>query len=170
MDFSPDGLRLASSFDNHTLQVTDLRTGQAVVILRGLEHSVTSIAFSPDGQFMFSRSEESDVLIWNAKTFALESKEDQAQGGSVRRRPQSPWEPIFCYDESTHWLTTRDPDCAGQPRRLSWVPKSRQRSIGPLGSFKKVVVFGSDSGIVTVMDFSTYPYFPCHLGRDNGDT
>jgi len=48
--YSPDGRRLATGSDDHTVKVWDAQTGQEALTLRGHTQSVTSVAYSPDGR------------------------------------------------------------------------------------------------------------------------
>jgi WD40 repeat protein/serine/threonine protein kinase/tetratricopeptide (TPR) repeat protein len=51
VDFSPDGEWVATSSDDHTTRIWDVRTGQLIASLQG-PWFVEAAAFSPDGQYL----------------------------------------------------------------------------------------------------------------------
>jgi WD40 repeat protein len=71
----PDGKRLATAGEDHTVKLWDLETGQEVLTLRGHGARVWSVAFSPDGQQLVSSSQDGTVRIWDASATA-----DQGEG------------------------------------------------------------------------------------------
>ncbi|KAF7968879.1 hypothetical protein HWV62_29156 [Athelia sp. TMB] len=69
--FSLDGLRIASGSEDGFVRVWDAETGTLVAApLEGHTAYVSSVAFSPDGQWIASGSDKS-VCVWNAETGAL---------------------------------------------------------------------------------------------------
>ncbi|KAI0026732.1 quinon protein alcohol dehydrogenase-like superfamily, partial [Vararia minispora EC-137] len=66
--FSPDGTRVVSSSDDHSVRIWDASTGQQVQMLGGHTSWVMSVAFSPDGTRVVSGSDDHSVRIWDAST------------------------------------------------------------------------------------------------------
>ncbi|CAK8724116.1 hypothetical protein GCAAIG_14100 [Candidatus Electronema halotolerans] len=63
--FSPDGEKIVSVSDDHTVRIWDAASGKQVALLTGHEYPVTSAAFSPDGKKIVSASEDNTVRIWD---------------------------------------------------------------------------------------------------------
>jgi WD40 repeat protein/tRNA A-37 threonylcarbamoyl transferase component Bud32 len=66
--YSPDGLQLASSNQDGTVQVWDVVTRQPLFSLRGHSAAVRSLAYSPDGQRIITGSADHTVRVWDALT------------------------------------------------------------------------------------------------------
>jgi WD40 repeat protein len=80
--FSPDGRRLAGSFDT-TVDVWDAQTGREPTVLRGHTGLLTSVAFLPDGRRLASGSHDGTVRVWDAKTgqqLAILYRDDDGPG------------------------------------------------------------------------------------------
>jgi hypothetical protein len=66
--FSPDGFTLASSSDDQTVRLWDVKTGQAKATLRGTDPGgVNAVAFSPDGRCVFGWESLGNVRAWTVK-------------------------------------------------------------------------------------------------------
>ena len=69
MAFSPDGHRIVSGSDDHTVRLWNADTGQPIgAPLTGHTGAVNSVAFSPDGQRIVSGSADNTLRLWNADT------------------------------------------------------------------------------------------------------
>jgi WD40 repeat protein/DNA-binding CsgD family transcriptional regulator/transcriptional regulator with XRE-family HTH domain len=66
--FSPDGALFASSGNDHTIEVLDVRTWQCLSTLRGHSSWVRSIAFSSDGKTLASGSDDQSIKLWDVRT------------------------------------------------------------------------------------------------------
>jgi WD40 repeat protein len=69
VSFSPDGTRIVTGSEDHTVRLWDAVTGQPVgEPLRGHTNWVTSVSFSPDGTRIVSGSDDQTVRLWDAAT------------------------------------------------------------------------------------------------------
>lgn len=67
--WSPDSSRLAVGTDNGTVQVWSPLTGQIIAVIGGHEETVTSLAWSPDGQWLATSGlPDHTVRVWSATT------------------------------------------------------------------------------------------------------
>ncbi|MEM8885924.1 MAG: serine/threonine-protein kinase [Planctomycetota bacterium] len=61
------GDRLASASDDGTVRLWDLDRGEEVVVLRGHDHYVYDIAWSPDGETLASVSGDNTLRLWKSR-------------------------------------------------------------------------------------------------------
>jgi WD40 repeat protein len=68
--YSPDGSRLASAGADGLAKVWDAATGAELLVLAGHTDGLHSIAYSPDGRWIATSSDEEDtsVKVWDATT------------------------------------------------------------------------------------------------------
>jgi WD40 repeat protein len=70
--FSHDGRRMVTVSDD-IARVWDTGTWEIVAELRGHTKEIKSAAFSPDGQFIVTASDDQTALVWDAETGNLET-------------------------------------------------------------------------------------------------
>lgn len=61
---SPDSRLVATANKEGTITLLDINTGRQVTVLKGHEGWVLSLAFSPDGKYLYSGAEDKLVKIW----------------------------------------------------------------------------------------------------------
>ena len=68
--FSPDGKRVVSGSDGHTIRDWDVETGQILPTcpLQATVVESFSVAFSPDGQYLVSGSDDRTIRVWDIRT------------------------------------------------------------------------------------------------------
>jgi WD40 repeat protein len=65
--WSRDGRTLATSANDATIRIFDVKSGQPTATLKGHRGPVTSIAWSPDGRTLASGSNDATVRLWDAE-------------------------------------------------------------------------------------------------------
>src|SRR5262249_15055950 len=68
--FSPDGGRLVSIAQDHTLRLWEVATGRALATALRQASTVGAVGFSPDGGLVASGGEDHPVRLWDAHTGA----------------------------------------------------------------------------------------------------
>ncbi len=81
--------------DRNSVQVYDTHKGKLLPALRGHTNKVTCLAFSPDGQLLFSGGKNGDVHVWNFVSGALIRKHTcpLPDDAMPRRRP------VHCFSD-----------------------------------------------------------------------
>ncbi len=64
--WSPDGTRLASGSEDHTLRIWDAASGREIAVWRPQAGSVEAVDWSPDSTRLVSGHADASVRIWNA--------------------------------------------------------------------------------------------------------
>jgi WD40 repeat protein/serine/threonine protein kinase len=62
--YGPDGARLASAGDDHTVRVWDAATGAELLALKGHTDDALCVAFGPDGSHLASGGRDATVRVW----------------------------------------------------------------------------------------------------------
>jgi WD40 repeat protein len=88
--FSPNGRRVVSKSSENTLKLWDTKSGLEVGSLFGHRSQVRGVAFSRDGNSIYSAAEDGDVRIWQAPPLdRLEMSENPSPSG-IPLHHQSP--------------------------------------------------------------------------------
>jgi WD40 repeat protein/serine/threonine protein kinase len=103
--FSPDGSRLASLAQDHTLRLWEVATGRELASARGQDY--TALAFSPDGSLLASGDDDHSVRLWDARTGAARGT-CRGHAGSIQALAFSP--------DSRRLVSAANPD--DEPCRL----------------------------------------------------
>ena len=69
--FSPDGTRIASGSDDHTVKLWDAASGNLVRTFDGHSGPVAAVAFSPDGTRIASGASNVAIEVWDAASGTL---------------------------------------------------------------------------------------------------
>jgi Tol biopolymer transport system component len=68
VNWSPDGIRIASASSDETVQVWDAVSSKNILTYSGHTDSIQSVAWSPDGTRIASASSDETVQVWDAMT------------------------------------------------------------------------------------------------------
>jgi WD40 repeat protein len=71
IDFSPDGTRMLTGADL-VIREWDIKTGEVTKLLQGHYDYVNSVAYSSDGKYILSGSDDYTAILWNAATYKKE--------------------------------------------------------------------------------------------------
>jgi WD40 repeat protein len=80
--FSPDGSRILSFSEDHTLRLWDVASGNLIAVLQDHTSPVSAAVFTPDGARVASAA-GSELRLWNGATGALITAAGAARTGSV---------------------------------------------------------------------------------------
>jgi len=122
LDFSPDGLTVAVTCPDGTIQIRALETGRVLMILPSLGSEALSVRFSPNGLVIASGHRGNEVALWSATGERLGTLDTST----------SPW--TFGFRQDGRKLAV---GCWG-PRFQIWDLESRTLEAS-IGDAKKVV-------------------------------
>ena len=96
LPMSPSGSLIAEMYSGHITGVVSLERGKQLQwpsinsVLQGHAEGVTSVAFSPDGKYIVSGSEDKNIRMWDAQTGKLVAAPFEGHTGSVTSVAFSP--------------------------------------------------------------------------------
>ena len=66
--YSPDSMRIVTSFGDNNVLVLDSQTGALLLTLKGHRAPIYSVIFSPDNKMIVSGSKDSTIRVWDANS------------------------------------------------------------------------------------------------------
>jgi WD40 repeat protein len=66
VDWSPDGLRIVTASDDHTVRVWDAEHGTELALIGIHQNGVNNAVWSPDGQRIATASRDRTARVWKA--------------------------------------------------------------------------------------------------------
>lgn len=130
LDFSPDGLILATGAGDSTVRLWDLQSQQELRILAGHTEPVSSVRFSASGRWLVSGSWDHSVVVWDA-----------ASGALVRK--------LTGHGDCVEAVAVSDDD-----KRVASVSWDGQLRLWELGTGKLIATRGGMEGIGVALAFS----------------
>jgi len=68
--WSPDGSKLATGSDDHTIWILNATTGEHLITLNGHRNWVSALAWSPNGKKLASGSCDNRILVWDVSNWS----------------------------------------------------------------------------------------------------
>jgi small GTP-binding protein len=113
--FHPLGSTLAAGWSDTTVTLLDARNGRLLRVLEGHTDAVASVAYSPDGRLLASKSGDHTIRLWSCETW---------ETVAVISEPASAewWAPALAFHPTLPLLATAssEPD-ASEERRSRWI-------------------------------------------------
>jgi WD40 repeat protein len=81
--FTPNGQRLLTASEDHTLAVWETATGARIQELKGHTGEVRCVAMSPDGKHALSGGTDGAIRLWDLETFAEVARAQVSSFGTV---------------------------------------------------------------------------------------
>lgn len=125
--FSPNGKLLASvagvGFRESDVRLWDFATGQELHRLVGHRGGVWSVAFSPDGKFLFTGGDDTTIKVWDPETGKeLVSLVSFGDKDWVVITPDGLFDGTAGGMQMLHWVVGLEPIALTQLKERYWVP------------------------------------------------
>ncbi len=137
VEWSPNGLLIASGGDDQTIRIWNPRTAEVTRTLRGHTGPVFSVAWSPDSVLLASASGDGSVALWDTSTGLLQVSL-KGHTGAVQSVAWSPCghhiasggtdRTVVIWDASTA-RTIRLLHVPHEARSVAWSPDARQLAV-----------------------------------------
>jgi WD40 repeat protein len=158
--FSADGTRIVSGSHDNTMRVWDANTGASLSELTGHSSAVTFVAFSVDDTRIVSRT-YNQCFVWCLTPTGYTRHHPSAQKLSDNQPAFSNNQAFVSASvDEKGWLWVLERSW----RRLCWLPPNRRMDhlyslTESIAYHRPMVVVGSDEGIVTILDISSFVDF-----------
>ena len=151
VSWSPDGKRIASASDDHTVQIWDALTGAHPVTYTGHAAEVLAVAWSPDGSMLASGSRDDTLRIWNPAT--QQKIHTFTFGGRViavawshdgKYLAAGSWDGSIQVWSTSDWKQIQKIDASAEINMLSWSPDNIH--VAAANDASQVVIWNATSG------------------------
>ena len=162
--FDPDGKRVAGGSSDMTIRVWAVMTGREILVLRGHQSAVNSVAYSPDGAWLASGSSDKTLRLWDATTGQelICHRGHSAGIGSVAFSPDGQLLATTSGDGVRVWRPTRDDRVATLHNHSQMI---NQVAAFPDG---RTVASGSADGTIRFWDIDTERQRNSMIAHDGG--
>jgi DNA-binding beta-propeller fold protein YncE len=164
------GRTIASGAWDREIRLRDASTGQTRAVLRGHEHFVAGLAFSPDNRWLVSRSGDQTVRVWDLETGKARAVLRRVSVGyadcphEIAITPDGSRLACPAEDKLYFWTLPEEREAGSWPLPSDW---ARGLQYSPDGHCMAVVDNSPDVRVLDAMTGATRVRFRGHRGRVN---